>query len=87
MGVGQKKMNDFISAKYQYLYSGLRHILCVFLSVEVIDVSDEAGSVKNLRQNLDDYGSDFLKERETVVLLRVESMAPLCACLLQHVNS
>ncbi|XP_052769266.1 uncharacterized protein CXorf65 homolog [Mya arenaria] len=40
---------------------------------EVIELSDETGVVKNLRQNMDEYGVDFLKERETVILLRVET--------------
>ena len=39
---------------------------------EVIDLSDEHGVVKNLRQNLDEYGYDYMKERETVILLRVD---------------
>lgn len=44
----------------------------VHLISEVIDLSDEYGVVKNLRQNLDEYGYDYLKERETVILLRVD---------------
>lgn len=43
---------------------------CCF--TEVIDLSDEQGVVKNLRQNLDEYGYEYLKERETVILLRVD---------------
>ncbi|KAK7103490.1 uncharacterized protein CXorf65 homolog [Littorina saxatilis] len=40
---------------------------------EVVDVSDERGVVKNLRNFPSDYGSDFLKERETLVLLTVQN--------------
>ncbi|KAH3854852.1 uncharacterized protein LOC127870833 [Dreissena polymorpha] len=40
---------------------------------EVIELSDEHGTVKNLRQNLDEYGYEYLKERETVILLKVET--------------
>ncbi|XP_045172483.1 uncharacterized protein CXorf65 homolog [Mercenaria mercenaria] len=40
---------------------------------EIIELSDEQGSVKNLRQNLNEYGYDYLKERETLILLRVDA--------------
>lgn len=43
---------------------------------EIIDLSDEHGVVKNLRQNLDEYGYDYLKERETLILLRVDAGEP-----------
>ncbi|XP_025103803.1 uncharacterized protein LOC112569927 [Pomacea canaliculata] len=39
----------------------------------VVDLSDERGEVKNLRCFPTSYGSDFLKERETLVLLRVDN--------------
>ncbi|KAL4238970.1 protein cxorf65 [Mactra antiquata] len=39
---------------------------------EIIDLSDEHGTVKNLRQNLNEYGYDYLKERESLILLRVD---------------
>ena len=52
----------------------LFYFICqyVFVFAEVIDLSDEHGVVKNLRQNLDEYGYDYMKERETVILLRVD---------------
>lgn len=40
---------------------------------ETVELSDEAGIVKNLRNNLNDYGIDYLKERETLILLKVDS--------------
>lgn len=40
---------------------------------EVIELSDEHGAVKNLRQNLNEYGSRYLKQRETLILLRVDT--------------
>ena len=41
--------------------------------VESVDLSDEQGSVKNLRINPTDYGTEYFGERETVILLKVES--------------
>ncbi|KAL8610437.1 hypothetical protein ACOMHN_035154 [Nucella lapillus] len=40
---------------------------------EVVEVCDERGLVKNLRNHPTSYGSDFLKERETLVLLTVHN--------------
>ncbi|XP_046339072.1 uncharacterized protein LOC124120316 isoform X2 [Haliotis rufescens] len=39
---------------------------------DIIDLSDEKGRVKNLRNNLNDYGTDYLKRRESLILLRVD---------------
>nr|KAG5711989.1 hypothetical protein BaRGS_026430 [Batillaria attramentaria] len=41
---------------------------------DVVELSDERGVVKNLRHFPSDYGSEFLKERETVVLLSVKDV-------------
>ena len=59
---------------YVHLWNALKYFICqyVFVFAEVIDLSDEHGVVKNLRQNLDEYGYDYMKERETVILLRVD---------------
>lgn len=40
----------------------------------MVEVSDEKGIVKDLRRNPYAYGTDYLKERETLVLLKVEGM-------------
>lgn len=42
---------------------------------DVVDLSDERGVVKNLRLFPSDYGSEFLKERETLVLLKVKDVS------------
>ncbi|KAL8601615.1 hypothetical protein ACOMHN_003881 [Nucella lapillus] len=41
---------------------------------EVVEVSDERGVVKNLRNFPLEYGSDFLKARETLILLTVQNV-------------
>ncbi|XP_068728464.1 uncharacterized protein CXorf65-like [Montipora capricornis] len=38
----------------------------------IIDLSDLSGSVKNLANNQSSNASDFLEERETLILVRVE---------------
>ncbi|KAL5008044.1 hypothetical protein ScPMuIL_013625 [Solemya velum] len=40
---------------------------------DTIELSDETGAVKNLRNYPYDYGVDYLKEREILVLLKVEN--------------
>ena len=44
--------------------------MCFFTE---IDLSDEAGSVKNLREFPYKYANELLTERERLVLLRVDS--------------
>lgn len=39
---------------------------------DVVDVSDESGAVKHLHANPEDYAKDYLHDRETLVLLRVD---------------
>ena len=39
----------------------------------MVELSDEAGTVKNLQKNPTDYGIDYFQDRETLVLLRVDS--------------
>ncbi|XP_054759004.2 uncharacterized protein CXorf65 homolog [Lytechinus pictus] len=39
---------------------------------DVIDLSDENGSVANLPGHLDDYGKNFLSDRGSFILVRVE---------------
>ena len=51
-----------------------------FLS-ETVDVADEEGTVKELHSRLRDSASDFVADRETLILLRVESTKP-CTCAL-----
>lgn len=46
---------------------------CGLLPDANIDLSDEKGSVKQLHYNLDDYGTDYLRDREILVLLKVNS--------------
>ena len=40
----------------------------------IIDLSDLRGAVKNLTDHQSSNGSEFLNERETFILVRVESM-------------
>ena len=46
---------------------------CGLNPAENIDLSDEAGHVKQLHYNLEDYGTKFLEDREILVLLKVNS--------------
>lgn len=46
---------------------------CGLDPAENIDLSDEHGYVKQLHYNLDDYATNFLRDRETCVLLKVNS--------------
>lgn len=39
---------------------------------DILELSDPEGVVKNLHSNLTEYGTEFLSERETLILLRVE---------------
>ncbi|XP_041354637.1 uncharacterized protein CXorf65 homolog isoform X2 [Gigantopelta aegis] len=54
----------------------LSHIkkTCLGAKNEVIDLSDENGIVKNLRQHPNDYGTAYFKKRESVILLKVQSI-------------
>ncbi|KAK2140075.1 hypothetical protein LSH36_1492g00003 [Paralvinella palmiformis] len=51
----------------------LQHIKekCNCSETETVDISDEYGVVKNLHQHLLDYASEFVQDRENVVLVRV----------------
>lgn len=40
--------------------------------VDDVELSDEKGVVKHLREFPYDYGIDHLKERETLILLKVD---------------
>lgn len=69
---------DFVCLPYLFWsHSSTCFLYCVSNvacgRVVVVDLSDERGEVKNLRCFPTAYGSDFLKERETLVLLRVDS--------------
>jgi len=46
----------------------------LFFVLVDLDLSDEEGNVKLLHQNLDRYANELLKERERLILLRVNSM-------------
>ncbi|XP_069116406.1 uncharacterized protein CXorf65 homolog [Argopecten irradians] len=41
---------------------------------DIVELSDEKGVVKNLRNFPFDYGSEYLKERETLILLKVDNL-------------
>ncbi|CAH1778716.1 unnamed protein product, partial [Owenia fusiformis] len=45
---------------------------CSNLDTQHMDLSDEAGAIKNLRNNLNDYGSEYFADRETLILIKVE---------------
>ena len=59
----------------QHLYSGVFAIVFfpLFLLLVVIDLSDLRGAVKNLTDHQSSNASEFLNERETFILVRVES--------------
>lgn len=40
---------------------------------DTVDLSDEEGAVKNIHKNLLDYGTRYFEDRESLILLRVES--------------
>ena len=40
---------------------------------ETVDISDEHGVLKNLHKHLLDYATEFVQERENVILVRVVS--------------
>ncbi|XP_013406584.1 uncharacterized protein CXorf65 homolog [Lingula anatina] len=42
---------------------------------DVVELSDDQGAVKNLHTNLTEYGTEFLSDREQLILLRVEKDA------------
>jgi hypothetical protein len=46
---------------------------CVVCSVAMVDLSDERGNLKFLVDHPLNYASDILKERESFVLIRIES--------------
>ena len=39
----------------------------------MVELSDESGNLKNLSEHGSEYASVYLKERESFVLIRVES--------------
>ena len=43
---------------------------------DTVELSDENGIVKDLRRHPDEYGVEYLKERETLILLKVEGLYP-----------
>lgn len=43
-------------------------------------MSDEKGYVKQLHYNPDDYGTEYLRDRENLVLLKVNSKISLNPC-------
>ena len=60
----------------QLLYNGVFTIVFLpffFLCIAVIDLSDLRGAVKNLTDHQSSNASEFLNERETFILVRVES--------------
>ncbi len=42
-------------------------------SLAVIDLSDEQGEIKHLQEHKIEYANSYLKERETLILLEIES--------------
>ncbi|VDI11790.1 Hypothetical predicted protein [Mytilus galloprovincialis] len=47
---------------------------CKCNSNDIVELSDEDGIVKDLRRHPFEYGVDFLKERETLILLKIEGL-------------
>lgn len=58
-------------SNYKKILTSLRFIKKCFVSVEL---SDESGNIKFLRECPNRYASEMLTDRESLVLLRVESM-------------
>lgn len=44
--------------------------LCI---IELIDLSDESGNLKNLLDHKTEYATDLLKARHSFILIRLES--------------
>ncbi|KAK6182561.1 hypothetical protein SNE40_010215 [Patella caerulea] len=44
---------------------------------DMIELSDERGQVKNIRNNRDQYGTKFIKDRENVILLKIDDSIPV----------
>ncbi len=45
----------------------------------MVDLSDESGNLKYLRGHPESYATEFLKDRESLVLIRVDSKYRLAA--------
>ena len=39
----------------------------------IVDLSDESGNLRYLREHPESYATEFLKDRESLVLIRVDS--------------
>jgi hypothetical protein len=44
-----------------------------FFSLDVIDLSDQTGARKNLLSNPADYAIKHMEERDTLILIKIES--------------
>jgi hypothetical protein len=54
-------------------HSSKQEIFYLFLLIEIIDLMDNEGKVKELNAHFDDYASQFLTARSTYYVLKVES--------------
>ncbi|KAI0227887.1 hypothetical protein LSAT2_021598 [Lamellibrachia satsuma] len=66
------------NCRNEVLLMGIKKV-CRCPRAATLDLSDETGMVKHLHSHLTDYGTTYFKDRETLVLLRVEQTgeAPL----------
>ena len=49
----------------------------VFVFLEIIDLSDESGNLKNLLEHKSEYATEILKARHSFILIRVDSECKL----------
>lgn len=72
---------DFINYSIEYQFFVSYHIVVWWgwsgSVVDDVELSDEKGVVKHLREFPYDYGIDHLKERETLILLKVDGTITL----------
>ena len=71
-------LNDLVFMQFHsviYTQPCLRLIInsCRFIVTAVLDLSDDFGNVKNIHRHRRRRASDFLKERERLILVRVQS--------------
>ena len=56
----------------------LRHVICLYIQdlfdfLVTIDLCDEKGSMKKLFENPESYANEYLAERGSFILIKVES--------------
>lgn len=67
-----KQSRSFLSAILFVVVSELWFKKLLFFA-EIIELSDERGQVKQMMEHIQENGTKFFRDREAVILLRVES--------------